>query len=130
MVHYRDKSYGLTRKSVNAIKHIDRLGKIQKIIGYRYLARVKLESSWYRIKREAVKVIGENGFAVFSGFCWGYGGEGPSGLHKLLLKCGIHEAIATHVAYRKTRYQDCGIDWELEISDKEIAITTNHRKAA
>lgn len=134
MLKYRDKSYGLTRKSVNAIKHIKRLGTIQRIVGYRYNARVKLPSSqgdrWWQIKREAVKVIGENGFAVFSGFCWGYGGEGPSGLHELLLQCGIHDTIATRVAFDQKRYNDVGKDWELELGENEIAITTNYRKAA
>ncbi len=130
MLKYRDKSYGLTRKSVNAIKHIKRLGTIQKIVGYRYFARVKFESGFHPIKREAVKVIGENGFAVFSGFCWGYGGEGPSGLHELLLQCGIHDTIATRVAFDQKRYNDVGKDWELELGENEIAITTNYRKAA
>lgn len=130
MLKYRDKSYGLTRKSVNAIKHIKRLGTIQKIVGYRYFARVKFESGFHPIKREAVKVIGENGFAVFSGFCWGYGGEGPSGLHELLLQCGIHDTIATRVAFNQKRYNDVGTDWELELGEEEIAITTNYRKAA
>ncbi len=130
MLKYRDKSYGLTRKSVNAIKHIKRLGTIHKIIGYRYYARVKFESGFHPIKREAIKVIGENGFAVFSGFCWGYGGEGPSGLHELLLQCGIHDTIATRVAFNQKRYNDVGTDWELELGEEEIAITTNYREAA
>jgi hypothetical protein len=130
MLKYRDKSYGLTRKSVNAIKHIKRLGMIQKIVGYRYFARVKFESGFHPIKREAIKVIGENGFAVFSGFCWGYGGEGPSGLHELLLQCGIHDTIATRVAFNQKRYNDVGTDWELDLGEEEIALKTNYRNAA
>lgn len=127
MIRYRDRSFGLTRKSVNALKHVERLGEIKKIIGYRYKARCKFESGFLPVMREAVKVFGENGYAVFSGFCWGYGGEGPRGLHQLLLACKLHETIANNVAFKQPRYFDVGIDWEVEFEGNHVVTTTNYR---
>jgi hypothetical protein len=49
----------------------------------------------------------------FEGFCWGYSGEGPRGLEKLLLACGFSYINAKWAAYDTKRKIADGIQWEL-----------------
>jgi hypothetical protein len=72
--------------------------------------------------REAVMVIGTRGSARFEGFLWGYGGEGPHGLRNLLLMLGVPIGVAKHVAFDKTRQDECGTDWEYEVPRECIPV--------
>jgi len=82
MYRYRDND-GSTRTSVaRANKHISKVGKITCIRGYVYFGK---HSTYHT----AVLVKGTAGSARFSGFSWGYDGEGPTGLRTVLKSLGI-----------------------------------------
>lgn len=57
-------------------KHRDKIGKVYRIKGYTYRGKYGL--------RPAVLVIGVNGTIRLSGLSWGYDGQGPRSLIKLL----------------------------------------------
>jgi hypothetical protein len=77
---YRYKeATGVTQFAIRGLKHLHKLGKITKIIGYRYVALYK----WGPRVDDRIKVFGENGIALFSGFGYGYSGEGPRGTIEL-----------------------------------------------
>ena len=82
MYRYRDNS-GSTSGSLDRLEHIDKLGKLSVIRGYTYKGKYGFNS--------AVLIKGENGSARYSGFSWGYSGEGPRGLEKLLRLLNINQ---------------------------------------
>jgi hypothetical protein len=105
MYRYRnDRSTAHNRRVFEAI--LQRLGRIIYIKGYRYRGR-------YQMTHEAVLVRGENGTARFGGLLWGFIGDGPRGLHELLLKAGVPELQAWAVAFNTPRQQTPGQDWRL-----------------
>lgn len=107
---YRYRADGLPtylmRKRFDFI--ISRLGQITEVRGYRYYGR-------YSTTHEAVMLKGTKGTARLSGLCWGYGGEGPSGLVELLLRLGVPKEQAQDVAFKTPRGEhfDLGTDWKL-----------------
>lgn len=78
---YRENT-GTTRKSLESVeKHIEKVGQINYIRAYVY----KNDG----ICRPVVLVKGDRGSARFSGFSWGYNGEGVRGTKSLLQKLNI-----------------------------------------
>ena len=143
---YRYKeATGVTQFAIRGLKHLHKLGKITKIIGYRYVALYK----WGPRVDDRIKVFGENGIALFSGFGYGYSGEGPRGTIELFKAVGV--PTGTDGLYGNTpsigdtcayyiRRSTCGVtinkpvvDWRLELVDEKWQIThenrlTNHEK--
>jgi hypothetical protein len=75
---YHERIHGITSKSLKALdKVLPRLGYVHRIVGD------------YAGRDAVVKVYGSKGVARFSGFAWGYGGQGPRGLQVLLDRCGF-----------------------------------------
>jgi hypothetical protein len=107
---------GATRHDLQKFRHVRLLGKLSKVVGYRYQSRRKFNDAGekYLATHEAVKVIGENGYCRFDALCWGYGGEGPRGLVDLLVVCGLSHEDAVKVS-QMPRLDKPGIDWEINL---------------
>ena len=103
-----------TRHTEAALPHIDRLGKISKVRGY----RVQIDQKGLQCKEEYVMVYGEHGTARFFA-TWGYSGDGPRTLAKLLEKCGFHKDTAELIARRSPRFDSVGDDWSVEVKPGE-----------
>src|ERR1044072_5105023 len=104
-IRYRDKSGGVTRKSLQAVKNnLNKVGYHYSIIGYRYNGT------------EYVMVKGEKGTARFAGFCWGYSGEGVRGLAQLLMACNIPRETANWYSrnIRRNWTLKNNTDWEIQ----------------
>jgi len=84
MYRYRENN-GVSRQSIDAIKHVVKVGKPNSIVGYRYRGR-------YNTSHIGVMVKGDKGSARFSGFSWGYGGEGCRALQKLFAHLNVPES--------------------------------------
>lgn len=80
---------GVTSRSINAIKHITKVGKPLYVKGYFYRCPIG-------IIHNAVMLVGDNGTCRFSGFSWGYSGEGSRGLNELFKVLGITDCDATN----------------------------------
>lgn len=113
---------GSTSRAKRRFHHVNRLGRLLSIKGYRYSARrisskdAEGNKTYYRNTFERVLVTGVNGTARFDGVLWGYGGEGPRGLVELLIVCGLERATAEEIAFNTPRRDEVGVDWELELS--------------
>ena len=81
---------GETKRSINAIKHVNKLGKVRFVRGYRYKGR-------HGVCHMGVMVHGENGTVRFGGFAWGYCGEGPRGLNQLFRHLGVNLNAMSHI---------------------------------
>lgn len=81
MYRFRDRS-GSTYGSLNRMKHLDKIGTPKFVKGYIYFGR-------YGTFHAGVLVRGSKGSVRFSGFSWGYAGEGVRGLKTLLEKLGV-----------------------------------------
>ncbi len=110
MYRYRCEQ-GTTRKALNRLKFLQKLGTIIKIQGKRFLSKKKD----YAAIQERVFVKGTNGTARFDGFCWSYQGEGPHGLVQLLQAAGVDPTTAKNTAFHAPRGQNPGVDWEINI---------------
>jgi len=73
---------GSTDKSLKAIKHLPKVGKVRYVRGYVYQGR-------NGVKHVGVIVKGYWGRIRFGGFSWGYGGQGPRGLKELFQELKI-----------------------------------------
>jgi hypothetical protein len=71
----RYRIFGITRISLDSLKHLHKVGNPQYIKGYSFISK--------GIKQTAVIVRGNLGYIRFGGFSWGYWGEGPNGLKQL-----------------------------------------------
>lgn len=102
-VRYRERSAGVTRKSLKAGEaNLYKVGMVKEVLGYRVNGN------------EYVMVKGTKGSARFGGYCWSYCGEGPRGLAKLLNACGWRPAIADHMVWNFERKSVDGIDWVIK----------------
>lgn len=123
MNKYRYRWNGGT--TYGALKRIDRalakIGKVRYVKGYRYRGR-------YNAVHEGVLIKGTEGSARFSGFCWGYGGEGPRGLVLLLMKLGIHKERAELIAFGTRRFDGPGMDWIVSfLPQNKVQVLTRER---
>ncbi len=73
------------------------------------------EKRYTTTDREILMVYGEKGSARFSGVCWGYQGEGPRTVIRILVECGVPEDIARDYAFHGKRNHAPGIDWEIDM---------------
>ena len=121
-LRYRDKSGGITNRSLKAAKNnLQKIGRISNIKGYRFRStRNNINTT-----HEAVLVTGEKGTARFEGFLWGYAGEGPRGLVQLLKACGFTNGAAYTIAFCCERKEDVGVDWEINFP---VSIYTNPKE--
>lgn len=109
MIRYRDRACGLTRHSVaRCKKHIERLGKLSYVKGYRYWGR-------YHAVHESVLIRGEHGTIRLDGLCWGYRGEGPHGLRDVLTVLGVDNETASKTAFQTERKNEIGEDWRIPL---------------
>lgn len=107
MSKYRYRNDRSTRHNRDTFDTVlPKLGRIRYVKGYRYFGR-------YNTSHEAVLVVGEKGSARFGGVLWGYSGEGPRGLHELLLKLGVDAEGAAKIAFETKRRDVLGEDWRL-----------------
>ncbi len=72
---------GSTERSIAALKHLPKVGKLEYVRGYIYKGRGTTHA--------AVLVRGDLGSMRFGGFSWGYYGTGCRGLQSLLNKLGV-----------------------------------------
>ena len=75
-------------------------------------------------------IKGENGSARFGGFSWGYGGQGPRGLIRVLQLCGVPLETAESIAFNSVRKDVLGTDWELKATDNGWQAAYEVKKAA
>lgn len=121
MVAYRYEHGSSSRVAKYAPRHIRRLGKITRIIGYRFFSKRTTNGIVWSNTHERVKFIGENGYCIFDGVCWGYSGQGPRTLRDLLMVAGIQdEIILSSICFNSRRNDKVGIDWEICIDENHI----------
>lgn len=104
-------------------KHLAKIGDICKIQGVRYKS---LRKNSYVVTCEKVRIYGKNGKCLFDGVCWGYSGEGPRALVKILISCGIEKQVAENVAFNAPRNDFVGIDWQIDITQQITSVKFNH----
>lgn len=128
MYRFRQYRNGVTRKSLDAFKHLSKIGTLVEIRGYRVRSHFKT----YSTSMEYVLVKGTNGSCRFGGLLWGYFGEGPRGLESLLKYLGFGEDV-TRLALTLKRFNTPGIDWRIKMPFQlEIRQSEEHilRKSA
>jgi hypothetical protein len=108
MYRYRDNA-GSTHHSLERMKHLPKVGRVLLVRGYEYVGR-------YGALHTGILVKGDKGSCRFGGFCFGYGGEGPRGLVRLLLALGVPQKTAEAVAFNVPRQDKPGIVWEIEFA--------------
>ena len=128
MVRYRTRVHGVTRFSVLGLRNLPKIGVAIQVMGYRKKVRRLFESGWTTLTQEFVKVIGEKGTATFTGFLWGYHGEGPRGLVQLLVELGVPQYRAEEIAFNTPRLNTIGTDWLYDINTNKV--TTALKEAA
>ncbi|MGH7174935.1 MAG: hypothetical protein ACREGR_01080, partial [Minisyncoccia bacterium] len=96
-----------------------KLGQIKRIEAKRYNPYLKSSDGRYRVTgREAIRIIGNNGTALFSGVSWGYAGSGPRAAEALLLMAGVPRSVTDHLVYKRPRTDETGIDWYVTFGPK------------
>lgn len=112
MYRYRDNSGSTSRSLVAAKRHLSKVGKIHTIRGYVYYGK-------YSTNHVAVLVKGENGSARFSGFSWGYSGEGVRGLRQLLNSLSIDgQEIDRVIESSWDGWSKLGEVWKIEVENQ------------
>jgi len=119
-VRYRYEG-GTTYRMESKLHHIQRLGKIHSIKGYRFRSTRNQNGSQWTTTYERVMIKGEYGSCVFDGVCWGYGGSGPHGLKRLLLACKLPKALAEKIAFEAPRLQITGTDWSVSVEPDKFS---------
>lgn len=120
---YRETT-GSTERAIKALQHLERLGTIRSVVGYQYRAYRKSADGKITVVNHRVKVIGDGGEASFTGFCYGYFGQGPAGLIRLFQKLGVptqQGTVGYKCAHEIKRSDHCiemnkpVIDWQLDL---------------
>lgn len=112
-----------------AEERLHRLGRVHEVKAYRLTTTQtdrwqesgKRASSSVRTDREYILIKGEYGTMRLTGLCWGYSGEGPRGLHRLLMLCGMDDAAAQRWAFKTERLDDDGLAWVAPVRHKSAA---------
>jgi len=81
------RSGGSTNRSLKALKHLPKVGNPLRVRGYTYKGA-------YGSNHVGVMVHGEKGTIRFSGFAWGYMGQGPRGLNDLFKLLGVKKCAS------------------------------------
>lgn len=124
MLRYRCNA-GTTRQAITALKNVRKLGRIYSVTAKRYRTMLR---DGVEIANEVIVLRGERGTARFKGFCWGYSGEGPRGLIRLLQLLGLPNHEAETIAYNAPRNNAVGIDWGIKFApDGTWAYACIHR---
>lgn len=112
---------GSTMQARRSFHKVARLGNLIKVEAIRYTAMFKGASGKYPITNEVIRITGTHGTLRLHGLCWGYGGEGPSGLRDLLQFCGLKKGHADLVAFSTPRrpHSQLGVDWTLEFNTED-----------
>src|SRR5690348_11652267 len=111
MKKYRYRDRGTTlQQTTKGFRHIEKLGRIRYVKGYRYEAVVELDvpdihgdPAFGPVTKEAVLVVGERGSARFN-LVWGFDGHEPRALVRLLVHLGIHQERAENIAFQFSRH--------------------------
>ena len=108
MYRYRDND-GVTSRSIKRLDKLAKLGTITHIKGYSYKGR-------HGVYHCGVLVKGSNGSARYSGFGWGYSGEGPRGLKVLLQRLNVDDNEINRVlSCSWDFYNDKKVHWEINL---------------
>ncbi|WP_306009355.1 hypothetical protein [Bacillus sp. MMSF_3328] len=91
MITYQN---GITKKSLSFVfDNLHRLGEINSIAHKRNKSQIFYETT----------INGTDDIMIIKGGLGsGYGGEGPNGLHKLLVELGLSEELANEYVYENT----------------------------
>lgn len=121
-VNYRHELHTSYKVVQYAPRHIDRLGKLHTIEGYRWRSQRSFlgefgERYVYENTHERVRIRGEHGQCLFDGVCWGYPGSGPQALRDIMVYCGLTKATAESVAFYAPRNDEPGVDWKIEFQE-------------
>ncbi len=108
MKRYRMYAGTSYRAEKYADRIIPKLGTILRIKAYRVTSDRDGLLAW----RWQLLVVGTLGSARFNGCCWGYGGEGPRVVHKILKMSGVDAATADQLAFNGPRPDRDGTHWE------------------
>jgi len=104
---------GITRRSLKALKHLPKVGKLRYVRGYIYTGR-------YGVQHIGVLVRGEKGSVRFGGFSWGYQGEGSRGLAELFKALnlpGLALRVFTLTEWPGFSRSDVGEHWRVTFND-------------
>src|SRR4051812_29520777 len=82
---YRMSMDTSTRAENAAARAIPKLGTVTSVRAYRISTIRDGLFTW----REQLLVKGVHGSARFNGVCWGYGGDGPRAVHRILTLSGV-----------------------------------------
>jgi hypothetical protein len=112
-VRYRDRSGGVTNKSLRAAKrNLAKLGEVTEIQGYRFTSTRKPKGfGAYTTQHECLRLSGPRGTHRYEGVLWGYYGEGPRGLVQILEACGLNVQAAEDIAFNTPRGNKNGTDF-------------------
>ena len=97
----RDGRSSTVLKAFNRCRH--KLGTITRIVAHRFAATRGTGEGVFTTEFEVITIYGTNGTARFDGVCWGYGGEGPHAVKKLLQAAGVSNDAAEEHAFRSIR---------------------------
>lgn len=109
---------GITTRSLRAMKHLPKVGKVQYVRGYIYRGRLGTQ-------HVGVLVKGELGTIRFGGFAWGYGGEGPRGLERLFDALNVPEwcrNVVRWVKWPSFRPESIGEYWRVTFEGEQCLI--------
>ena len=103
---YRYRYAGSTERCIGkVVEHLYKIGQVESVKGYRYYHN--------NVEQEYLMIKGKKGHLRLSGFCWGYSGEGPQGVIRVLMMLGVPKLLAEHVAFNSNRNISRGEDWSL-----------------
>ena len=112
---YRDRDETI-QQTEQGFRHIEKLGRIRYVKGYRYEVVMELDTgdvhgdqAYGPVTKEAVLVVGEQGSARFN-LLWGFNGDEPRALVRLLVRLGIHQARAENIGFNFHRHDTLGVD--------------------
>lgn len=132
----RKRKYRYRRVGINTVtaikvaeRNLARLGKIDMILARRLTTTRSYKDEEGKVRtwttnHEHLFIYGVNGTARIEGVCWGYGGEGPRGVHTILKQIGVPDTTATEAAFKAERLQTDGVDWRLTLDDRNIWLLT------
>ena len=120
-MNYRTKTIASLGVESRAQRNLPKIGMILSIVGKRFTStRKSSATTTSTTSHEVVVITGSRGKATFSGVLWGYSGQGPRALVKLLVLCGVSQDIAEQIAFNTPRNTFDGIDWEYFLDSQEL----------
>lgn len=97
---------GVTKRSLAAITHIPKVGRVSQVRGYTYNSN--------GVINVAVIVVGALGTIRFGGFSWGYSGEGSRGLNALFKVLGIEIDATSKALGEWPGFEKAETHWQID----------------